>query len=147
MAEMNTIKTVDFIPQKTILGDIKKISEFDIASQNSKITPVLTLICMEEGANQMFPYMGVRKALVSIPYREIKEVYGVLENISSHIARYTGFTTRIYIDEEDPKTNFDRGELAICIEVEGLPRPITVELSRDSRRTFKIRRPSVFIGK
>jgi hypothetical protein len=141
-----TIKTVDFLPQKDILGDVKKISEFDVAHQNAKIIPVITLLCMEQGSNQIFPEMGVRESLVSIPYKELKDVYGVLEGIAGHLERYSGSTVRVYIDEDDPRTNLDKGELSISIEVEGVSTPIKVDLTRSNKRSFKVRHPSIFSG-
>jgi hypothetical protein len=101
---------------------------------------------MEEGSNQLFPGMGIRGAITSIPYRELNDVYGLLESITSHIQRYTGLTAKIYIDESDPRTNFEKGELSIAIEIDGVSTPVKIDLSRSNKRSFKVKHPSVFTG-
>jgi hypothetical protein len=145
MDVLPTIKTVDFIPQYDILGDIKKVSELDFSIQNAKIIPIITILCMERGSNVLFPEMGLRETLRSLPYNEIKDVYSILESITSHLAHYTGFQNRVYIDETDPKTNFEKGELVLRIDIDGVIDPVKVGVNKAN--TIFVKHPSIFMGK
>jgi hypothetical protein len=140
---ITTIKTVDFIPNYSILGDIEKISEYDFAIKNAKIIPVLIIICMERGANVLFPRMGLREFIVSLPYREMKEVYDGLNQIKSHLLYFTGLSTRTYIDEADPTNDFTKGNLVLRIDIEGVAGPLTIQV--DKSKTFYVKHPSIFI--
>jgi hypothetical protein len=143
--ESTTIRTVDFIPEYDILGDIKKVSELDISIQNVKVIPIIILLCMERGSNVLFPNMGLREVLKSLPYNEITDIYPVLDSISAHIINYTGSQTRVYIDENDPQTNYQKGEYVLRIDVEGLIEPIKVSVNKANK--IIVRHPSVFMGK
>jgi hypothetical protein len=145
MATSKTVKTVDFIPEYSILGDIKKVSEYDFAMQNAKVVPVMALLYMDKGSNVLYPDMGLRDVLKSLPYREIGEIFSVLESIGSHIYLYTGLSVRVYIDEEDSATNIDKGEYMIRIDIDGVAAPVRVQL--DKSKTFFVKHPSVFQGK
>jgi hypothetical protein len=141
----DTVRTVDFIPEYSILGDIKKISEYDFAAQNARVFPVMALLYMDKGSNALYPEMGLRNVIKSLPYREMGEIYPALESINSHIYLYTGVSTRAYIDENDPLTNLDKGEIMIRIDIEGVPAPLSVKVDRS--RTFFVKHPSIFQGK
>jgi hypothetical protein len=143
MAE-DTIRTVDFIPQYDILGDIKKVSEYDFSIYNAKIIPIITILCMERGSNVLVPDMGLREVLRSLPYREFGEMYPIIEGISNHLYFYTGYTVKAYIDEADPLTDYQKGEFVIRIDVEGIPEPISVNVNKSN--TFYVRHPMVFGG-
>jgi hypothetical protein len=140
---VTTVKTVDFIPNSNILGDLDKISEYNFAIKNSKIIPVITLICMEKGSNALIPEMGIHELLMSLPYKEIGEVYNILEQINNHIIRFTGYTTRTYIDEANPENDFKKGHLVIRIDVEGVLNPINIGINKS--KTFYVKHPSVFM--
>jgi hypothetical protein len=142
---LDTIRTVDFIPQYDILGDIKKVSELDISIQNARIIPIIIILCMERGSNVLFPEMGLRETLRSLPYSEMNEVYPVLESINAHLVHYTGNQTRVYIDENDPLTDYQKGEFVIRIDVEGIIEPITVNVNKAN--TIIVKHPSLFMGK
>jgi hypothetical protein len=141
---VKTVKTVDFIPNYDILGDIRKISEYDFAIENSKIIPILTILCMEKGANVLFPDMGLRELIISLPYREIDEAYTVIEQIAGHILYYTGFTIRASIDEDDPNNDFIKGNLILRIDVEGLLAPLRIQV--DKSKTFYVKHPATFMN-
>jgi hypothetical protein len=141
---ITTVKTVDFIPQYDILGDIKKISEYDFATENSKIIPIITILFMEQGSNVLFPGMGLREVLISLPYKEMEEVYDIINQINSHIFRYTGYTTRTYIDENNPANDFIKGNIVLRIDIEGILAPLTIGV--DKSRTFYVKHPSVFMS-
>jgi hypothetical protein len=143
--EPTTIKTVDFIPHYDILGDIKKVSELDFSIQNAKIIPIITILCMERGSNVLVPDMGLREVIKSLPYNDIKDVYGLLESMNAHLVHYTGFQNRVYIDETDPRTNYQKGELTLRIDVEGIVDPIKVNVNKSN--VIIVRHPSIFIGK
>jgi hypothetical protein len=135
---------VDFIPQYNMVGDIKKVSEYNFALQNSRILPILVLICMERGSNVLYPDMGIHEVFKSLPFKEMSEVYATLETINGHIFQYTGITTRVYIDEADPQTDFIKGILVLRIDIEGVVAPLTISV--DKRNNFFVRHPSVFLG-
>jgi hypothetical protein len=139
------VKTVDFIPEYDILGDIKKVSEYNFAIENSIIIPIITILCMERGSNVLIPDMGLREVIISLPYKEMGEVYNTIEYINSHIFNYTGHTTRTYIDEADPANDFKTGYLILRIDVEGVLSPLT--LGVDKSKTFYVKHPSVFLNK
>jgi hypothetical protein len=143
--ESTTIKTVDFIPQYDILGDIKKVSELDFSIQNAKIVPIVTILCMERGSNVLVPDMGLKEIIRSLPYNDIKDVYSILESINAHLTHYTGFQNRVYIDETDPKTDYKKGELVIRIDIEGVVDPLKVNVNKAN--TIFVRHPSLFMGK
>jgi hypothetical protein len=145
LATSETVKTVDFIPEYNILGDIKKISEYDFSTQNAKIVPVLLLLYMDKGSNVLYPEMGLRTVIRSLPFREMGEIFSILESINSHIFLYTGLPTKVYIDDEDPFTNVDKGEYMIRIDIEGVVAPLKVQLDRS--KTFFVKHPSIFQGK
>lgn len=140
-----TIRTVDFIPQYDMLGDIKKVSEYDFAIQNANLIPIITIVCMEQGSNVLYPDMGLREVLRSLPYKEMSEVYGTLEEINSHIYKYTKIQTRVYIDEKDSRTDLVKGEVSLRIDVEGIFAPLAVDV--DKHNGFFVRHPSLFMGK
>jgi hypothetical protein len=135
------VRTVDFIPKKDLLGDVKKISESDVAEQNSRILPVVNLLCMEKGTNFLFPDMGLHNVLVSIPYKEINEVYSILNIITSHIKQYTGYEVNVHIDEN--KSDIAKGYFEIAIEVEGVLNPIGINVKKND--FIRIKHPSLFI--
>jgi hypothetical protein len=139
-----TIRTVDFIPQYNMLGDIKKVSEYNFAIQNARILPVITLICMERGSNVLYPDMGLHEVFKSLPYKEMSEVYATLESISGHIYHFSGITARVYIDEADPENDFIKGVLALRIDIEGVVAPLTIGVNKQNG--FFVRHPSVFLG-
>jgi hypothetical protein len=145
MPTSTTVRTVDFIPEYNILGDIKKISEYDFATQNAKVVPVLILLYMDRGSNVLYPEMGLRDIILSLPYREVGEIFPVLESMNSHIFLYTGLSTKVYIDDDDPFTNIDKGEYMIRIDIEGVAAPLTVKIDRS--KTFFVKHPSIFQGK
>jgi hypothetical protein len=145
MVISTTLKTVDFIPEYNILGDIKKVSEYDFAMQNTKVVSVMILLYMDVGSNVLIPDMGLRDVLTSLPFRELAEIYPVLESINSHILLYTGFSTKVYIDESDPFTNIETGEYMIRIDIEGVVAPLSIQINKS--KTFIVRHPSLFQGK
>jgi hypothetical protein len=137
----NKVRTVDFLPKKDLLGNVKKISESDVAEQNSRILPIINLLCMEKGTNFLFPDMGLHNVLTSIPYTEMNVVYSILEIITSHIKEYTGYEVNVHIDED--KSDLLKGYLEIAIEVEGVLSPIGVNVKKND--FIRIKHPSLFI--
>jgi hypothetical protein len=140
---ITTVKTVDFIPQYDILGDIKKISEYDFAIENSRIIAVLTILFMEQGSNVLIPGMGLRETILSLPYKEMGDVYNTIDQINSHLVRYTGYSVRAYIDENNPANDFTKGNLVLRIDVEGVLIPLDIGV--DKSKTFYVKHPSVFM--
>jgi hypothetical protein len=140
-----SVRVVDFIPQYDILGDIKKVSESDYSIQNIKVVAIAIILCTEAGSNVLLPDMGLRQVLKSILYQDATDIYQILDSMNSHIYRYSGYQTRVYIDEKDIDTNVSKGEIAIRIDIEGVMEPLKV--SMNSANTIFIKHPSVFNGK
>ena len=76
------LKKADFVPVYNENSDFKKVSEYDLVKINSIIVPVMNIICMEKGSNQLFPNMGVKNILMSIPFKERDEIDAVLYAVS-----------------------------------------------------------------
>jgi hypothetical protein len=140
MAVENKVRIVDFIPKRDLLGDVKVISESDIASQNSKILPVANLLYMERGTNLLYPDMGLHETLLSISYKEINSIYGILTLIKQHIKQYTSYDVNVRIDED--ASDFKHGFVEIAIDVEGVLAPIEVKVGKNE--FVHIKHPSLF---
>ena len=97
------LKKADFIPVYNENSDFKKVSEYDLVKVNSIIVPVMNIICMEKGSNQLFPNMGVKNILMSIPFKERDEIDEVLYAVSSGITEYISSSVSVTLDQE--KTN------------------------------------------
>jgi len=145
MASTSTLKVVDFTPEYALSGDFKKVSEYDFLLFNTKIAPVMAIIFMDKGSNQLVPDMGARDMLLEIPFTEQNEVYSIVQNVQDHVIEYTGISTRIYVDEAN--TDWSSGDVYICVEISGIPNPISVEVQRSGTdvSTFKVVNPSVFM--
>lgn len=140
-----TIKTVDIVPEFGISGDFKKISEYDFAAFNAKVLPVITLLLMEEGSNQLFPHMGLRTTLVKIPYSTKQEVTALLNEVQMQLDKYSRVSTSVHIDEE--KTDWIEGDLVIGIEISGVPGTLSIGVNKKSSnqmQPFNISHPSIF---
>ena len=145
MASTSALKVVDFTPEYALSGDFKKVSEYDFLLFNTKIAPVMAIIFMDKGSNQLVPDMGARDMLLEIPFTEQNEVYSIVQNVQDHVIEYTGISTRIYVDESN--TDWSSGDVYICVEISGIPNPISVEVQRSGTdvSTFKVVNPSVFM--
>lgn len=140
-----TIKTVDIAPEYSINGDFRKISEYDFAAYNSKILPVITLLLMEEGANQLYPRMGLRGKLMEIPYSTRTELDGIISKVSEQLTTYTNSTISIHVNEE--KSDWIIGDIYLAIDIEGVPGTLNFGVSKDAAggmQPFKISHPSIF---
>lgn len=87
------IKLADYIPEYGMTGDFKKISEYEFLQYNSIILPVISILSMEKGTNQLIPDMGLRDELLKLPFSEITEISSVLSSISKQMTKY--FSTPI----------------------------------------------------
>ena len=103
------------------------------------------MLFMDKGSNQLVPDMGARDMLLEIPFTEQNEVYNIVQKVQDHVTDYTGISTRIYVDES--KTDWVSGDVYICVEISGIPNPISVEVQRSGTdvSTFKVVNPSVFM--
>lgn len=134
------LKKADFIPVYNENSDFKKVSEYDLVKVNSIIVPVMNIICMEKGSNQLFPNMGVKNILMSIPFKERDEIDEVLYAVSSGITEYISSSVSVTLDQE--KTNFVTGEVAINIEMEGVP--ISLSIQTNKYGFFKVHKRSLY---
>ena len=128
------LKKADFICVYNENSDFKKVSEYDLVKVNSIIVPVMNIICMEKGSNQLFPNMGVKNILMSIPFKERDEIDEVLYAVSSGITEYISSSVSVTLDQE--KTNFVTGEVAINVEMEGVP--ISLSIQTNNYGFFKV---------
>lgn len=135
-----TIKTVDFVPEYNENYDFKKVSEYDVLKQNSIMLSIFNLVCMEKGSNQLFPEMGVKDLFMSIPYEEKEKVTGILGTIGSEINRYINSSVSVVLDTD--KTNFIDGDVAVNIEVEGVP--VALSIHTDRNGLFKVHKYSIY---
>ena len=145
MADSTTIKTVDIVPEFGIDGDFKKISEYDFAAFNAKVLPVITLLLMEEGTNQLFPRMGLRTTLVKIPYSTRQEVTAILNEVQQQLDKYSGVSTSVSIDED--KSDWIEGSITIGIDISGVPGTLSIGVNKESSnemQPFNISHPSIF---
>ena len=133
-------KTVDFVPEYNENFDFKKISEHDFLAQNAALIPVFNIIAMERGSNQLFPDMGVKDLFMSIPFQEEDECRSTVFKISSAINRYVTTATVVSIDEK--RTNWKEGDIAIKVEVEGVPEAIELRINQSG--LFRVHKYSLY---
>jgi hypothetical protein len=138
---VRTSKTVDFLPMRNIFGEVKKITEHDIVAQNTRIIPIVTILCMEKGTSMLYPDMGARELLLSIPYQEMDKIYELLDLITIQLRQYTGFNVTATVDEEHTDLVHDQ-DVAVRIDVEGVIEPLTLDVN--AQGYLDIRHPSLF---
>jgi len=135
-----TIKKVDFVPKLTVVGDVKKVSEYNIAEYSSIINSILTILMMEKGSNQLFPEMGCKEDLMDLYYTETINIQTTLDKIQTNIKTYTN--QDVYVDSKiDPK-NPDL--VHITISVMGLPGKTILEYDK-STKYIRIQDPKTFL--
>lgn len=142
-----TTKTVDFAPEYGISGDYRKITEYDFAAINARLVPVITILLMEQGSNQLFPGMGARNILMQMPFSERGDVESIVSEVQNQLDRYSACACVVRID--DSKSDWISGEVYLGIEVDGVPGTLTLGANRDSvkeMQPFKISHPSIFVG-
>lgn len=135
-----TIKTVDFIPTLTITGDLKKVSEYDIAVYNSVISSVITVLSMEKGSNQLMPDMGVKDEMMKLFNCEENAAQGIINTVMSNIKVYTG-------NEIAMEYSMDSKDVELChikISIVGLPGSTIIDVNQ-SGKFIKVAKPSLFI--
>ena len=138
-------KTVDFLPVFTITGDIRKVSEEDAQIYNTKIFPVVSLLQIERGTNQLFPDMGCLELIQSIKYSDINEANIIVSEIVHHINIYTNFnvTGELKIPEGD--TSVENKIVEFQLNIPGLPAPLLVRYDNSEKGgIIKIKHPSLF---
>ncbi len=142
MAEAEKTRTVDFIPEFGLDNDFKKITEYDFLQQNSIIVPLLTLINMDKGTNQLLPNMGLRDLLVSIPFSETSEVNSIISQINKQLQTYIHHTCSCDITSVKNTTD----EALITFNISGLPSPLQIVVDKNSStsRGFRVVNSSVF---
>jgi len=135
------IKLADYIPEYGMTGDFKKISEYEFLQYNSIILPVISILSMEKGTNQLIPDMGLRDELLKLPFSEITEISSVLSAISKQMTKY--FSTPITC-ELGSDSDLKNGEVTIEVHVGGIPQPLKVMVNKDSNldKNFRIVKPS-----
>ena len=138
----DTIKTVDFVPEYSITGDIRKVSEYDFASYNSKLFPIFTILTMSKGTNQLYPGMGLRETMMTLSYCEEDELEGKFSVIATHLKTYTGLDVVVALDEENSDIA-NQGIAVIQIQVSGVPAPLVVT-SNGKSNFLNVRHPSLY---
>ena len=134
-------KTVDFVPEYNENFDFKKISEYDFLAQNAALIPVFNIIAMERGSNQLFPDMGVKDLFSSkCNFSNLTECRSTVFKISSAINRYVTTATVVSIDEK--RTNWKEGDIAIKVEVEGVPEAIGLRINQSG--LFRVHKYSLY---
>lgn len=138
---LGQIKLADFIPEYGMTGDFKKISEYEFLQYNSIILPVVSILSMEKGTNQLLPDMGLRDELLKLPFSEISEINVVLANVTKQLSKY--FSTPITC-ELGSDSNLKEGDITIEFHVSGIPQPLKVMVNKDSNldKNFRIVKPS-----
>lgn len=138
-----TIKTVDFLPEFSVTGDLKKVTEYDILEKQSKIIPIYNNIVMEKGSCQLFPNIGLREEILALSFMEESEVLPQLSYIESILKQTTSVSLSIVVD--DNNTNYTTGDLSFQIIVEGLADPLMVTTRRSG--LLRVVHPSLFSDK
>src|SRR5574344_252954 len=126
---MPTTKTVDFAPEYGLDGDFKKITEYDFFRFNSRLQPVLTLIYMEKGTNQLIPDMGLYDLFMKIPFCERPNFQALLNEITNQLGQYTTENCSVTLG---PRTDWDYGEIYLNIEITGVPAPLQVKVNKEA---------------
>jgi len=134
------IKKVDFVPKLTVMGDIKKISEYNIAEYSSIINSVITVITMEKGSNQLFPDMGCKEQLMRLYYTEITDIQSTLDVIQANVKQFTN--QEIYIDSEVDSKDTDLVHISITIM--GLPGKTILEYNK-STKYIRVKDQNLFL--
>lgn len=139
-----TTKTVDFLPVYSITGDIRKVSENDFANYNTKIFPIVSILQIEKGSNQLYPDMGALELVQSIKYSEISEAQRIVQDIVAHINYYTGLNVTGELIIPESNESVENKTVEMRLNIPGIPAPIDVQYDKKDNGIIKIRHPSMF---
>lgn len=134
-------KTVDFAPEYGLDGDFKKISEYDFFRFNSRLQPVLTLIYMEKGTNQLIPDMGLYEMFMKIPFTERPNFQDLINEIKRQLSTYSTENCTVSLGS---RTDWTIGDIYLNIDIEGVPAPLQVKVNKEAGGTIKVAHPSLF---
>jgi hypothetical protein len=140
MATSTTTSSVDFLPEVTIAGDYKKVSQLDIANYNLAFISVLNILMMEKGTNQLVPNLGEYETLLSLYYASTSDAEQILESIQGSVRTYTSFDISI-------SSSIDTEDSSIChiiLKISGVPATLKFDISKSSKY-LKVMSPTLFV--